>query len=46
MVGIVFIKPFVCLHDDLSHNGKGFPNNTKIVLSFSVEQSILKDISI
>ena len=36
MVGIVFIKPFVCLHDDLSHNGKGFPNNTKIVLSFSI----------
>ena len=36
MVRIVFIKPFVCLHDDLSHNCKGFPNNTKIVLSFSI----------
>ena len=36
MVRIVYIKPFVCLHDDLSHNGKGFPNNTKIVLSFSI----------
>lgn len=36
IVRIVFIKPFVCLRNDLSHNGKGFPNHTKIVLSFSI----------